>query len=202
MRQEPTCTCPMPVMMAGPTLWKYIEVAGPVIKAKAAMVGWLSLSLGWEKMVLNGDLRLFHLILLTSCNLSKQCRPWSHATFWSGSALSRFITLFTQHSDVTAIRIAWLSITITWILFKCYLYGLTLLVRDSTVDNSNITQDSLVTLGRLKNNQPKIVQFGNRIRFRDNRLWFHIVNNWLVRLTGSLTLLVNDNHMDNNLKEI
>ena len=31
---------------------------------------------------------------------------------------------------------------------------------------------------------------------------FHIVNNWLVRLTHGLISLVNDNHADNYLKEI
>ena len=30
----------------------------------------------------------------------------------------------------------------------------------------------------------------------------HIVNNWLVRLTRSLISLVNENYVDNNLKEI
>ena len=31
---------------------------------------------------------------------------------------------------------------------------------------------------------------------------FHIVNIWLVHLTRSLISLVNDNHLDSNLKEI
>ena len=31
---------------------------------------------------------------------------------------------------------------------------------------------------------------------------FHITDNWLVHLTHSLISLVNDNHMDNSLKEI
>ena len=72
-------------------------------------------------MVLNGDLRLFHLTL-TSFNLSKPCRPWSDTVFsgvWSGSALYAIapnvpvqvlqISLYQQHSDVTATRM-----TVTW----------------------------------------------------------------------------------------
>ena len=75
-------------------------------------------------MVPNEDLILFRWIL-TCCNLSKQCRPWSDAAFcgvWSGSALFANvqvrvlqIILFSLHSDITVTWIALLWITVTWI---------------------------------------------------------------------------------------
>ena len=69
---------------------------------------------------------------IISCNLSKQCRLWSNTafcSFWSGSALFADvpdqvlqIILFTQHSEVTGTRIAWLQITVTWISYKCMVW--------------------------------------------------------------------------------
>ena len=49
------------------------------------------------------------------------------------------ITLLT-HFDITVTRIARLKINVTWISHKHYLRGLTLLVCDSHVDNSSITE--------------------------------------------------------------
>ena len=67
------------------------------------------------------------------------------------------------------------------------------------MNKSYTTQDSLVTLGLSVN--PKMFNLG--IEFgSETCCGFHIVNNWLVHLTCGLISLVNDNHVDNNLKEI
>ena len=58
--------------------------------------------------------------------------------------------------------------------------------------------DSLVTLGQLINNQPKNVQYGNRVGLGTTDR-FHIMNNQLVRLTCHLISLVNDKHMDKKI---
>ena len=54
------------------------------------------------------------------------------------------------------------------------------------MNNSNTTQ----SLNRQQN-----VQFGNIVRFEDNRLSVYIEKNWLVRLTRRLISLVNNNHV-------
>ena len=63
--------------------------------------------------------------------------------------------------------------------------------------------DSLVTFGQMINNRSKNVHFGNRIRFGYNRVvGFKSGTTRLVRVTHGLISLVNDNHADNNLKEL
>ena len=112
------------------TLWRFERIK---IKALTALVGGSIVSV-WrlgKKMVLNGDLRLFHLTR-NFLTLSKQCRPWSDTTFygvWSGSALFANvpvqvlqITLFTRHwhhSDKTiaAINNSYLDFVQTRVLF-------------------------------------------------------------------------------------
>ena len=42
------------------------------------------------------------------------------------------------------------------------------------------------------------IVLGSETTFRG----FHIANNWMVRLMHGLISLVNDNHVDNNLKKI
>ena len=69
-------------------LWLYV-CSSYRSKSKHWQHWWVDfLWVSAEKIVLNGNLRLFHLTS-TFCNLSKQCRHWSDAAFcgvWSGSA--------------------------------------------------------------------------------------------------------------------
>ena len=41
-----------------------------------------------------------------------------------------------------------------------------------------------------------------QVTSENSKILINIVNNWLVRLTHDLISLVNDNHVDNNLKVI
>ena len=90
------------------THWQILKILNHLqIKALTALVDRLSLSVGWESGTE---------WLCNSRNLSEQCRLWSDAAFcgvWSGSELFANapvqvlqMTLFTQHSDVTATKIA------------------------------------------------------------------------------------------------
>ena len=96
--------------------FSYFSIHGEIrkIEALTTLMGWFSLTAGEE----NGPERGqdCYVLPLTSCNLSKQCRPWSETAFclvWSGSELLANvqyvpvqvlqITLYQQHSDVTDI---------------------------------------------------------------------------------------------------
>ena len=87
---------------------------------------------------------------------------------------------------------------VTRISYSRYLRGLTLLVSDSDVDNSNVT---LILKQWIQNKFCKTFSLGIDFGSKTTGCVFHIVDNWLVRLTCGLISLVNDNHVGNNLME-
>ena len=60
---------------------------------------------------------------------------------------------------------------------------------------------SLVTLDKLINNRPKNVHFRKIVRSADNNLWFSYREQLVCPFYGLISL-VNDIHVENNLKEV
>ena len=111
-------------------------------------------------MVLNGNLRLFHLTT-TSCNLNKHCRSWSDAAFcgvWSGSVLFANVPFQVLHwTDVTENNTA--AINNRYLEFV-QSRGRISLVNDNQLDN--YVKDILAFTYYGVKNRPKITELDCR----------------------------------------
>ena len=82
------------------------------------------------------------------------------------------------------------------------------MVSNSYVDNNTITLVTVFSNCGSTDKQStqksfeKMLSLGTEFCTATTGCGFHIVINWLVQLTGGLISLVNDNHLDNSLKEI